>query len=190
MSFLFDTQILLTGLFIFTARIVDVCLGTIRIIVTVQGRAVIAFVLAVIEITIWITVISTVIKQIDQSPILIIFYSLGYACGNVSGIFVERRLAFGMTILKIFVTEKGYPLAAKLRSKGQPVTIFQGEGMNGPVYELYIACRRKHLKWLVPLIKEFDDKLFYVIEPAKDMNKEIMPLFSPRGGWRARQNRK
>lgn len=190
MSFLFDTQILLTGLFIFTARIIDVCLGTIRIIVTVQGRAVIAFFLATIEITIWLTVISTVISQINESPILIIFYSLGYACGNVSGIFVERRLAFGMTILRVFVTEKGSILADKLRSQGQPVTIFQGEGMDGPVYELYIACQRKYLKPLVSLILDFDDKLFYVVEPAKDMSKEFMPLFTPRGGWRDMQNRK
>lgn len=190
MSFLIDQQILLTGLLIFTARIVDVCLGTIRIIVTVQGRAVIAFCLATIEITIWLTVISTVISQINESPILIIFYSLGYACGNVSGIFVERRLAFGMAILRVFVTDKGYELAAKLRSKGQAVTIFQGEGMNGPVYELFIACQRKHLKPLVSMVTDFDDKLFYVIEPAKDMSKQLMPLFTPRGGWRARQNRK
>ncbi len=190
MSSLFDTHILLTGLFIFTARIVDVCLGTIRTIVTVQGRAVIAFVLAVIEITIWITVISTVIKQIDQSPILIIFYSLGYACGNVSGILVEQRLAFGMTILKVFITANGHALADKLRSMGQPVTIFQGEGMHGTVYELYIACRRRHLRRLLPIIKEFDEKIFYVIEPARGMNKELKPFFSPRGGWRSRHIRK
>ena len=187
---LLDTHILLTGLFIFTARIVDVSLGTIRTIVTVQGRAVIAFFLAVIEITIWITVISTVIKQVDESPILIIFYSLGYACGNVSGILVERRLALGMKILKVFVTANGYALADKLRSLGQPVTIFQGEGMDGPVFELYIACQRKHLRRLLALIKEFDENLFYVIEPAMGMNKELRPFFSPRGGWRSRHKRK
>lgn len=87
----FDSQILLTGLFIFSARVVDVSLGTVRTIVTVQGRAVVAFFLAVIEVTIWITAISTIIKQIDQSPILVMFYSLGYACGNISGILVVRR---------------------------------------------------------------------------------------------------
>lgn len=190
MTVLLDTNILLTGLFIFTARIVDVCLGTIRTIVTVQGRAVIAFFLAVIEITIWITVISTVIQQVDESPILIIFYSLGYACGNVSGILVERRLALGMTILKVFVTTNGHALAEKLRSIGQPVTIFQGEGMNGAVYELYIACQRQHIRDLIAVIREFDEKLFYVIEPAKTMNKELRPIFTPRGGWRSRHKGK
>jgi uncharacterized protein YebE (UPF0316 family) len=148
------------------------------------------FFLAVIEITIWITAISTIIKQVDQSPILILFYSLGFACGNVTGILVERRLAFGKIILKIFVTSNGQIIADKIRSMGQPVTIFQGEGMNGPVLELYIACGRRHLKWLLPVIKEFDEKIFYVIEPARDMSRILRPTFLPRGGWRSRQKNK
>ncbi|GAB6194344.1 hypothetical protein JCM39068_40970 [Desulfocastanea catecholica] len=67
-------------------------------------------------------------RPVIAFAILIIFYSLGYACGNVSGILVERRLAFGMTILKVFISVNGHALADKLRSMGQPVTIFQGEG--------------------------------------------------------------
>lgn len=187
---LFDSHILLTGLFIFSARVVDVSLGTVRTIVTVQGRAVVAFFLAVIEITIWITAISTIIKQIDQSPILVMFYSLGYACGNVTGILVERKLAFGKIILKVFAATNGQVIADKIRNMGQPVTIFQGEGMNGPVLELYIACGRRHLKWLLPMIREFDEKIFYVIEPARDMSRILRPTFLPRGGWRSRQKNK
>ena len=72
-------------------------------------------------------------------------------------------------------------------SMEQPVTIFQGEGMNGPFLELYIACGRRHLKWLLPVIVEFDEKIFYVIEPARDINKILRPTFLPRGGWRSRQ---
>lgn len=184
---LFDPHILLTGLFIFSARVVDVCLGTVRTIVTVQGRAVIAFFLAVVEITIWVTAINTIIKEIDQSPILVLFYSLGFACGNVTGILVERKLAFGQIILKVFATTGGNEIADKVRSMGQPVTIFKGEGMNGPVLELYIACKRRHLKSLLPVISEFDDKIFYVIEPARDMSRILKPTFVPPGGWLSRR---
>ena len=38
-----DLNTLVTGVLIFMARIADVSLGTVRIIVTVQGRCVIAF---------------------------------------------------------------------------------------------------------------------------------------------------
>ncbi len=102
----------------------SVSLGTVGTIVTVQGRAVVAFFLAVIEISIWITAISTIISQIDQSPILVMFYSLGYACGTVTGILVGRKLAFGRIILKVFAASNGHALADKIRSMGQPVIFF------------------------------------------------------------------
>ena len=139
----------MTGIIVFFARICDVSIGTVRTITTVQGRTVIAFILAIFEITIWILVASTVINQVKDQPFLIVFYAFGYATGNVVGIIVERKLAFGIIILKVLTRQAGKQIADFLRSKGQPVTVFIGEGMQGPVSELYIACRRRDLKWIL-----------------------------------------
>ena len=76
---MFELGVVTTGLLIFFVRICDVAIGTIRTIVTVQGRTVVAFILALFEITIWITVASTVIHQIADQPLLIVFYAFGYA---------------------------------------------------------------------------------------------------------------
>jgi uncharacterized protein YebE (UPF0316 family) len=187
---MFAPHILLTGAVIFVARICDVSIGTIRTIVTVQGRTTIAFVLAIFEISIWVTVASTVITQIRDQPLLVIFYAFGYATGNVVGIMVERKLAFGTMILRIITRRAGSEIADHLRQKGQPVTIFRGEGMLGPVSELYIACRRRELKWILPEVQRIDPKLFYVLEQARDMSKVLKPLYSPLGGWRATDKRK
>jgi uncharacterized protein YebE (UPF0316 family) len=187
---MFETNILLTGLIVFVARICDVSIGTVRTIVTVQGRTVIAFVLAVFEISIWITIVSTVIHQVKDNPVLIAFYAFGYATGNVLGIMVERKIAFGTTILRVITRTAGLDIATFLRAKGQPVTIFQGEGMRGPVHELYIACRRRDLKWILPEVQQIDPKLFYVIEQAREIRKVLKPVYSPLGGWRAIDNRK
>lgn len=181
---------LLTGVIIFLARICDVSIGTVRTIVTVQGRTAIAFFLAIFEITIWVTVASTVINQITDKPLLVMFYAFGFATGNVVGIMVERKLAFGTTILRIITPNAGPAIAAHLRENGQPVTVFHGEGMHGPVNELYIACRRRDLKWILPAAKCIDPKLFYVIEQARDVSKILRPVCSPLGGWRAVNNRK
>ncbi len=135
---MFEPSILLTGVIVFLARICDVSIGTVRTIITVQGRTVLAFVLAIFEITIWVLVAGTVINQIREQPILVIFYACGYATGNVVGILVERKLAFGINILKVLTRRAGSEIADYLRGKGQPVTVFIGEGMKGPVSELYI----------------------------------------------------
>jgi uncharacterized protein YebE (UPF0316 family) len=187
---MFDPQILLTGIIIFFARICDVSIGTVRTIVTVQGRSTIAFFLAVFEIIIWVSVAGTVINQIGDKPLLVIFYAFGFATGNVVGIMVERKLAFGTTILRIITPTEGRAIASHLRQNGQPVTVFQGEGMHGPVNELYIACRRRDLKWILPEVLRIDPKLFYVIEQARDMSKVYRPIYSPLGGWRAINKRK
>lgn len=181
---MFDQHILLTGLFIFFARICDVAIGTIRTIMTVQGRTLISFILALFEITIWVLVISTVINQLSDSPVLIVFYAFGYATGNVVGIKVEKKLAFGIIILKILTRTAGQEITDFLRSKGQPVTVFTGEGMKGPVSELYIACRRRDLKWILPEAQKMDSSLFYIIEQARDISRMLKPVYTPLGGWR------
>ena len=180
-----DLNILLTGLIVFAARVGDVSIGTIRTILTVQGRTVISFFLAIIEITIWITVVSTVIHQVKEHPILIVFYAFGFATGNVVGIITERRLAFGLIILKVITRKAGKSMADRLRKMGQPVTVFTGEGMRGPVNELYIVCRRKNLKRFLSIVKQEDPEAFYIIEQARDVSKVLKPVLSPVGGWRA-----
>jgi len=185
-----DLNIIVTGIIIFLARICDVSIGTVRTIVTVQGRTTIAFFLAIFEIVIWITVASAVINQIKDQPILVVFYAVGFATGNVVGIIVERRLTFGSIILKVITREHGQAIADQLREMGQPVTVFVGEGMTGPVLELYIACRRRDLKWILPKVKKEDQKAFYVIEQARDVSKILRPIHSPIGGWRSVHKRK
>ena len=179
-----EGNILMTGIIIFFARICDVSIGTMRTIVTVKGRTFAAFILALCEVSIWITVVSTVIHQLKEHPVLILFYASGFATGNVIGILVERKLAFGMIILKVLTPSAGKEIADYLRGKGQPVTVFAGEGMKGPVNELYIACRRRDLKWILAEVKKFDEQVFYIIEHASDVSKVLKPIYSPIGGWR------
>jgi uncharacterized protein YebE (UPF0316 family) len=81
-------------------------------------------------------------------------------------------------------------MADRLREMGQPVTVFVGEGMTGPVLELYIACPRKDLKRILPEVKKKDQKAFYVIEQARDVSKVLRPIYSPIGGWRSVHKRK
>ena len=125
-----------------------------------------------------------------MQPIWVVFYAFGYATGNVIGIKVEKRLAFGLIILKVLTRRYGKEIADTLRKNGQPVTVFAGEGMHGPINELYIACRRRDLKWILPKVQRIDPKAFYVIEQARDISRIIRPVMTPLGGWRTLNKRK
>lgn len=184
-------HILLTGLFIFFARIVDVSIGTVRTIVTVQGRTRLAFVLGFFEVTLWVTIISAIVKQIYTAPVLAVFYGLGFATGNVAGIAIERKIALGHVALRAFTRNAGAAVAARLRAAGQVVTTFPGEGRDGPVTEVLVVCRRKDIKWILDFIKTEDPDAFYIIEQAREVSHLQMPVYaSMPTGWRAILKRK
>jgi uncharacterized protein YebE (UPF0316 family) len=187
---MFELSTLMTGILIFLARICDVSLGTVRTIVTVQGRGVVAFFLAIFEILIWISVISTVVQKVATQPILALFYALGFATGNLVGIAVERKIALGFMVLRVFTRTAGAALTERLREMGQPVTVFQGEGMRGPVDELYIACRRRDLKRILSIVNAEDPESFYITEMARDVCRTIRPLSPGCSGWRSVFKRK
>jgi uncharacterized protein YebE (UPF0316 family) len=180
-----DFGTLLTGILIFLARIGDVTIGTVRTFSIVQGRTKMAFFLGFVEISVWLIVISAVVTKITSSPLLALFYALGFSTGNVVGIMVEKKLAFGNIILRVITRQDSGKMRDTIREVGYGVTTFQGEGMNGPVMELYIVCRRKDLKEIMPIITRIDPDAFYTTEQAGIVSRMYRPTLQTPTGWRA-----
>lgn len=166
-----DAGILLTGILVFVARIIDVAMGILRTMMAIQGRMLLAFLLGFVEVIIWVLVVSTVVSQIRQSPALILFYALGFACGNVVGILVEGKLALGNIALNVISTQGGNALAEALRAAGQPVTVFAGMGMSGPVAQLFMVCRRRDIKRMLAIIQEVDAGALIITDMVRGINK-------------------
>ena len=181
---LVEPIVLTTGLLIFLARVIDVSLGTMRTISTIQGRTQLAFLLGFTEVSIWLFVISAVINNIRGNPILGLFYALGFATGNVVGIILERNIAFGHVNLRIITTTNGKMMASKVRKLGYAATIFRGEGLSGRVTELYILCRRRDLKHVVQCVQELEHDVFFVTEPVGIMRKGGNKFFLPNPSWK------
>ena len=181
---------LLWGMAIFFSRIADVSAGTMRTIAIVHGRTVVAFCLGLMEISIWLVVVSAVITQISQEPILGVFYALGFSTGNVVGIKLERKLALGCVGVRVINRQNGQDMAQELRDQGYQVTIFEGEGKSGPVHELYIVCRRRDVTRLLETAKRIDPSVFYVTEPAGAVSKITRPFMQPATGWRSALKKK
>jgi len=182
---LWGGSILITGLLVFCARVVDVSMGTMRTISIVQGRTTTAFFLGALEVSLWLAIISTVLEKISANPILAVFYALGFSTGNVVGIKLERRLAMGTLILRVISASQSSEMATRLREAGFGVTTFQGEGKSGPVVELYIVCRRRDMKIILPIITGIDPEAFYVTEQVGLVSKVYRPLMHPLTGWRS-----
>jgi uncharacterized protein YebE (UPF0316 family) len=186
----FDYPTILLGVVIFLARVTDVSMGTMRTISIVQGRTRIAFLLGFVEVSMWLVIISTVIHRISEQPILGVFYALGFSTGNVVGIILEKRIAFGHIILRIISTESGKEMAEKIRESEHAVTTFQGEGLSGPVTMLYVVCRRKEQNDIVQIVRSVEPDAFYTVDHAGSVSKIYRPFMPQPTGRRAIFKRK
>jgi uncharacterized protein YebE (UPF0316 family) len=180
-----DSFTLLLGMVIFAARVLDVSIGTIRTISIIHGRTVLSFFLAVLEIGMWLTVIATVLDQIAAKPILGVFYAFGFATGNVVGIELEKRLAFGYLELRIIAINKGQLMAEEVRNAGYPVTVLHAEGQEGPVLLLYIVCKRRYMSDILGIIKRIEPAAFYIANQVGKVSKIYRPFMPRPTGWRA-----
>ena len=89
---------------IFLARICDVTIGTIRIILVSKGRKNMAPFLGFFEVFIWILAISRIMQNLNN-PICYIAYAGGFAAGNYIGMMVEEKIALGVILIRI-ITHK------------------------------------------------------------------------------------
>ena len=178
------------GLIVFAARVCDVSLGTLRTIAIVHGRTLMSFWLGFFEAGIWLAVVSTIVQTVSQQPALGVIYAFGFATGNLVGIKVEKLIAMGHLILRVISCNNPSTLAAAMRQQGHAVTTFAGEGLKGPVTELYVVCRRRDLKKLFSIINSLDPKAFYVTEQAGAVSNIYRPIMQPVTGWRAILNKK
>lgn len=175
-EFSFYTWIGLPAL-IFVARVVDVGLGTLRIIFTARGRRYLAPLLGFLEVFIWIVIVSQITRG-AQNLVAYLAYAAGFAAGNYVGIWIENRLAIGTLILRAILPDQGEQatdLAATLHQSGYGVTRVSGAGANGPVQLIYTVVRRKDLSKVTALIHQIHPHAFLTVEEVRAVEEGIFP---------------
>jgi uncharacterized protein YebE (UPF0316 family) len=182
-----DSIVLLTCLGIIMARTLDVSLGTLRTVFVVQGRRSLAWFLGFWEILIWVTVASRVIQNLSE-PVYLVAYALGYATGNAVGITLERWLAFGDQVVRVF-TKEGPRIAAQLRSEGFRAVAFPGDDDDGPIDMLFIEVPRRKTPDVALFIRHIDPNCFYTIDDVQMVSRPSLLLHRPTG-WRAVMKKK
>jgi len=166
--------VLITSVLIFCARIVDVSIGTLRIISVAKGRKYLAPLLGFIEILIWLAAISQVM-QAGSNPFYFIAYAAGFATGNYVGIYLEEKLALGTLVVSAITTKDATDLFEDLSSRGFGVTSLDAQGRHGPVKIIYTVIKRKNLSRVVSLIRKHNPKAFYSVEEAQAASRGIFP---------------
>ena len=118
------------ALAIFLVRVLNMTLDTVRMLTVMRGMKTITFILGFIETVLFVIALGSVISNLDN-PLNIISYALGFATGNIVGMVIEKRLAFGFINLTIISSVRGQELAGRLREQGHAVTEIPARGKDG-----------------------------------------------------------
>ena len=160
---------LLTCLKIFTARIIDVTLGTLRTVFFVKGKTIEPFIIAFFEVLVWYMVAREALNTSGNPWIIAIFYAGGYATGTYLGSLLSNKLIKGYMQVQIIVEDNSQKLIDILRKKGFGVSIVELKnayaGKNKDM--LYIEVSNKKLKELKNIVQKFDKKAFLVVNETK-----------------------
>lgn len=139
---------------IFFAKIIEVSLTTVRIVLITRGEKFYGSLIGFFEVLIWLYVISTVLVGINKEPFKMITYASGFACGNYIGCILEEKLALGLITINAIVSAKdGKILAEILRTDNVGVTLIDAEGLKEEKKMLILHVKRKRKSEILKVIQ-------------------------------------
>jgi uncharacterized protein YebE (UPF0316 family) len=164
-------------LLIFSARVLDVSIGTMRIVYIARGKRLLAPLLGFFEVLIWLVAISQIFKHLDNIACYLA-WAAGFATGNYVGMVIEKKLAIGIQVIRIITRFNADQLIGDLKSAGYGLTLLDGEGANGAVKIIFMLIKRKDLPHVKTLIKENNPKAFYTVEDVQFASDPVYPVQS------------
>ncbi len=161
---------------IFLARILDVSVGTMRILFVVRGSKLIAALLGFVEVFVWIVVVSQIMSE-HTGLLHYMAYAAGFATGSVVGITIESRLALGMQTIRVITGEPTHELEQDLLRNGYGATRLVGEGLRGGARAiLYSTMPRQKVPDAVALVERHLPRAFLSVEDVKSIRQGYFPM--------------
>jgi len=162
-------------LLIFVARVIDVSMGTVRVIFISRGLKYLAPIVGLFEILIWLLAIGQIMRNLSN-PACYIAYAGGFAMGNFVGILIAEKLSLGVVLLRVVTKKEAPELMESLKAANYGVTSVDGQGTHGKVKVIFTIIPRREVRSAVDLIKRFNAQAFYSIEEVGFVEKGVFPI--------------
>ncbi|MDR2600156.1 MAG: DUF5698 domain-containing protein [Oscillospiraceae bacterium] len=153
---------------IFLAKLLEVAIATVRLVLTARGNRIAASLLAAVEITIWIIVTSTVLLGLSEDPFRAVAFGLAFVLGIYFGILIEDKLALGLSQIDCIAdVDEANIIVAKLRNLGYGVTTYECEGKEGKKITINLKIHRKDIPVTLQILREFEHLFVTVTDIRK-----------------------
>jgi uncharacterized protein YebE (UPF0316 family) len=168
MSAFLDPVAWLGALGIFALRVSDMSMDTVRMLFVMRGKKKFAWFLGFFQSVIYVVAISSVLAHLGN-PLNVIGYGMGFATGNVVGMFIEERLAIGHTQVSIISSRLASAVVDRLRKEGFAVTEIPARGKDGTVGLLNVSILRRDIDKVETIVLETDPEAFVTIEDVRPL---------------------
>ncbi len=159
-------------LIIYFARMTDVTLGTLRIVMISKGKRKIVPIIGFFEVLLWLIAIGQIMQNL--SNVLCYFaWAAGYATGTFLGLTLEEKLAIGTQVMRLITNKNCDVFLEELKSEKHGFTVVDGHGAKGPVKVIFIVVERKNVKALAEKIQRLLPNSFYSVEDIRETNQGV-----------------
>ncbi|SHF62514.1 Uncharacterized protein YebE, UPF0316 family [Desulfofundulus australicus DSM 11792] len=170
-------------LFIFFARVLDMSLDVIRVLMLMRDKRLLAAIIGFLEVSIFILALNKVLAGGLDDPLKVIAYAGGFATGNYIGSFIENKLALGYLSLQVFPEPQLTPhLINKLRQEGFGVTSVDCQGQCGERTVLFVLLKRRDLQKALSILNNLDPNIFFNVSDARLIHGGVFPAKGSRLG--------
>ncbi len=154
---------------IFLVRIIDVSLGTIRTVLTIKDKIVLASVIGFFEVLVWFLIVKDALNSTDNSILIAMSYALGFATGTyVGGILAKRFTSHGTLSVQIIIDKEDRMLIDLLHKKGYAVSVLHVSGYHeASKLLLFLEIDSFQLAEIRKIVNTVNDKAFIVVNDSK-----------------------
>jgi len=151
---------------IFTLRVLNNAVGTVRLVLASRGQRGWAFAFASMESLLFAYTAGQVITDLENIPKLAA-YVLGFAVGGYVGMLIENRFYHAYDDVTIIASRPiAHQIAVALRDADHGVTELIGEGARGEVAELRVICHRRDLADVIRIAHDIKEDVFITVEQS------------------------
>jgi uncharacterized protein YebE (UPF0316 family) len=148
---------------IIALRLVDVSLGTVRIIMLSRRYRLLPAVIGFVEVFTWLVAATMVFSNLNSPPRMLA-YAGGFGLGTYLGTLLESWLAVGNTMMRIVSPSESPQVDEALREAGFAVTVVNADGRDGGVRLAFTIIPRRRTREALNIVHDLDPAAFVTLQ--------------------------
>lgn len=166
-------NLVLMPLAIIAARIMDVSLGTVRVIAINRGDKHLAPLIGFFEVLIWIIIINQLLSSFQHWS-WYVAYALGFASGTYIGMYISEQFSIGKAVVRVMTETSGTELIKELEKSNYKMAVVKTTLNTHKGVMLFVTIDSDELDRLIALIHTTNPKAVFSVEDVRRVSNELV----------------